>query len=571
MAQKAVEIFRKYETDNIPSSGLNEPKKSAIRAWGTYLENVINAGVLSDAVWKRTEALLQADKAYDDGKLGIVFEDATDINNGLWLKNGASGFGNWEQLTSFLPGYQFVTAIDDDNSTANAYTFDTTPRLPSGDGVALVSFTVPETNTSDTVTISFDGRPSMTLKIASGSKPVVGGLVVGMPVVGVVSGSDFRMLSDQTSAAIQTAAANSANSAKAFAINAEDVPVSVLAGGNGLDEFSAFHWAKKAEGFAGGLSIPQPNNGTIGDQLRIGANGYELYTPLEAVDIRIETILDYYYTDGNGDPNWTQFSGIGLGSDCYAAIIDYRQNVNQAARINVKFPNGSWRLGIGATAAMCNGLTIEGESILGTQFNYDSTGGQIWVDTSAGGLTGSNFKRGTILLWADGADTNVVAFLLQGDATYQPGFTTIAELNITSPDGSYYFRAIQCIGNLRTSPQGQRVLRLRELSCFQSRTVAIFLSNVVDVWVGHVGVYTGKLSGNDMQVAGGGALDTNSTLIFAYGLNIGGILNLGDCKTSKFDGNFGSVFIAATATRCKVSGFCLAVTNLSATSTTDLI
>lgn len=38
MAQNAETIFRDFVTDGVPSSGANKPKKSAIRAWGTYVE-----------------------------------------------------------------------------------------------------------------------------------------------------------------------------------------------------------------------------------------------------------------------------------------------------------------------------------------------------------------------------------------------------------------------------------------------------------------------------------------------------------------------------------------------------
>src|SRR5690606_36542855 len=130
--------------------------------------------------------------------------------------------GSWTQLTTFLPGYQFVTATDDGNSTANAMTMNTSPRLPSGDGVALVSLVVPVTNTSVDVTVSFDGDTALAIKTASGNKPAVGGLVAGMPIRGVVVGSEFRMRSDQAAAAVQAAAEAAQAAAEAAQQAAED-------------------------------------------------------------------------------------------------------------------------------------------------------------------------------------------------------------------------------------------------------------------------------------------------------------------------------------------------------------
>ena len=204
MAPTAAEVWRDYVTDGVPSSGPHDPRKPDIRAWGGNIELLLNAGGLGGAVWKETKALLTADLAHAAGRVAAVYGDAVSANNGLYVKAGASGAGSWNQITTFLPGYQFVTATDDGDSTANAYTMDTNPRLPFGDGVALVEFVVPATNTSATVTVSFDGDAPLTIKTASGNSPTVGGLIEGMPVSGVKIGSNFFMRSDQASAALLT-------------------------------------------------------------------------------------------------------------------------------------------------------------------------------------------------------------------------------------------------------------------------------------------------------------------------------------------------------------------------------
>lgn len=202
MTMTAAEALRDYVLDGVPSSGVHEPKKSDLRNVIGGLELKVNAGGLGGAIWKASKALLDADLAHAADKLAVVYDDGASANNGTYVKLGPSGGGSWSQITTFLPGYQFVTAIDDGNSVANAYTMATNPRLPAGDGVALVEFVVPETNTSSTVTISFDGEAPLNIKTASGNEPVAGGLIEGMPVSGVKIGSSFYMRSDQASAAL---------------------------------------------------------------------------------------------------------------------------------------------------------------------------------------------------------------------------------------------------------------------------------------------------------------------------------------------------------------------------------
>lgn len=211
---KMNEVARDFVTDGVPSSGPHEIRKPELRSWGTWVETMVSAGGLGGATWKEARAILNADLAHPEGALGVVYDDGTSANNGLYIKVGGAGTGAWSQITTFLPGYQFVMATDV-GSSANAYAMDTTPRLPSGDGVALVEFVVPITNSSSEVTISFDGESPLTIRTASGNPPAVGGLIAGMPVSGVKIGAHFYMRSDQASAALLTQIEQLADEAQA--------------------------------------------------------------------------------------------------------------------------------------------------------------------------------------------------------------------------------------------------------------------------------------------------------------------------------------------------------------------
>lgn len=89
--------FRDFETDGVASSGAHDVVKSEVRVVGPLLEAAIaNAalGALVD-VTKDTKANLDADLAHAANTIALVYADATDANNDLYIKSGASGAGAW--------------------------------------------------------------------------------------------------------------------------------------------------------------------------------------------------------------------------------------------------------------------------------------------------------------------------------------------------------------------------------------------------------------------------------------------------------------------------------------------
>lgn len=95
--------FRDFATDGVISSGAHEVVKADVRAVGPILEIAIaNAafGSLVDVV-KDTKANLDSDLAHAANTVALVYADATDANNDLYIKSGASGSGSWT-LTAAL-------------------------------------------------------------------------------------------------------------------------------------------------------------------------------------------------------------------------------------------------------------------------------------------------------------------------------------------------------------------------------------------------------------------------------------------------------------------------------------
>ena len=233
MAKSPIEIWR-----DGPAANPHQPFKADIRDWALWLESMVTSGVLSSGPWFATKAAMTL--GYAANTVAVVYNDPTAANNGLYIKVGASGAGSWTQLTSFLPGYQFVTASPTGASTANAIVASTSPRLPAGDGVALVTLAIPVTNTASPVTVRFDGGAVLTIKTRTGEDPEAGELQQNDVVAGFVSGATFRLISDLNSL-------RNYQSAKAWANNDEDVPVPTSLGGNGVTTFSAKHWAAKSK------------------------------------------------------------------------------------------------------------------------------------------------------------------------------------------------------------------------------------------------------------------------------------------------------------------------------------
>ncbi|MER9665566.1 hypothetical protein [Mesorhizobium sp. M0203] len=201
-----------------PTSSPSQPPKSQLRQWGTWLESLANLAFTNGKVFA-TKAALDADLTPAANTPAIVSGDPTPGNDGLYMKVGATETGSWTQLTDFVPGAQIVRAVDAGAGTPNAIVATTNLAL-STSGSQLVRLDVFEPNTGSPVTVAFNGSSALTIKTASGNDVVAAGLTAS-PVLGVVSGSTFRLLSDQASAAIVAASEAAAIDAEAAAVAAE--------------------------------------------------------------------------------------------------------------------------------------------------------------------------------------------------------------------------------------------------------------------------------------------------------------------------------------------------------------
>ncbi|WEX76878.1 hypothetical protein PYH37_005229 [Sinorhizobium numidicum] len=195
-----------------PTSDPYGPDKAQIRAWGTWLEGIINAFTANGGLIFSSKASLDASLAYAANTMAWVIGDATVANNGVYGKVGASGVGSWTRRSD-LP-FSFIIASDVGAGTANA--IQATTSIPVS-ASSLIWMNIFEANTATPVTVSFNGGSALTIKTNSGNDVAAGGLSAGMIVMGIVSGSTFRLVSDQASAAIVAAAEAAADRAEAAA------------------------------------------------------------------------------------------------------------------------------------------------------------------------------------------------------------------------------------------------------------------------------------------------------------------------------------------------------------------
>ncbi|WP_206531576.1 pectate lyase family protein [Affinirhizobium pseudoryzae] len=196
LSYQSQDIFAPANDNGTPRS----PSLQKMQVWGTEIEAVTTATAAASAVFD-TRANLYASLAYAANTMAWVVNDTTAAYNGIYRKSGASGSGSWSRVANLPHG--LIVASNAGAGGANAIV--ATSALPISES-ALVLLNIATTNTSSPVTVAFNGEPALTIKTASGNNVAANALLSGMLVLGVKSGTTFRLLSDQATASIVPAA-----------------------------------------------------------------------------------------------------------------------------------------------------------------------------------------------------------------------------------------------------------------------------------------------------------------------------------------------------------------------------
>lgn len=210
----AQQIFASVDETGSP----RKISEQEVGVWGTELERVVGLFVSSGGLIYSSLASLNADLNKPANAMAWVIGDPVAANNGVYGKAGASGAGSWTRRAD-LP-FSFIVASDAGAGTPNAIQATTSISVS---GSALIWMNIADTNTGSPVTVSFNGGSPLTVKTNSGGDVAAGGLISGMVLMGVISGSTFRILNDQVSGAIVAAAEAAQAAAEAAAASAVDL------------------------------------------------------------------------------------------------------------------------------------------------------------------------------------------------------------------------------------------------------------------------------------------------------------------------------------------------------------
>ncbi len=228
------------------------------------LEAVANSFTVGGGVIFTTLSQALSNLNYNVNQMAWVIQDPTPANNGVYQKTGSSGSGSWARRGD-LP-YSFYRAVNEGAGTPNA--IQATNGYPMASKNALIVVNVTDTNTDTPVTLSLNGSTPLTIKTASGNDPVVGGLTAGMMIAGYIDqgGTQFRMLSDQASAAIQAAC----EAAAATAVAARDIATGAMS----VFEATVFSTLTLAQAYSPAMA---PDYIRLEGRAAIGDGGQALY------------------------------------------------------------------------------------------------------------------------------------------------------------------------------------------------------------------------------------------------------------------------------------------------------
>ncbi|ATE84734.1 hypothetical protein B9J07_25625 [Sinorhizobium sp. LM21] len=261
------------------------------QVWGTEVERALLAFQAGGGIIFPSKATMDATLTYAANQMAWVIGDATVANNGVYRKIGASGTGSWVRMAD-LP-YSFIIATDVGAGTANAIQATTSIPVSSS---ALVWSNVFEANTSSPVTISFNGGTALTIKTNSGADIVAGGLVAGMILLGIVSGSTFRLVSDQASAALLAAV----EAAKSAAEAARDEAQAAAAVANGTVPVISRTALKALDTAVKKAAILYGEGGRNGDFAWDGSNLSATLSPLSVTSTGVNSSTETVTANGHG-------------------------------------------------------------------------------------------------------------------------------------------------------------------------------------------------------------------------------------------------------------------------------
>lgn len=185
------------------------------QVWGSEVERILAAFQAGGGIVFPDLATANASLAYAPNQMAWVMGDPTPANNGVYRKIGASGTGSWARMGD-LP-FSMIPLSNAGAGTPDAIIAEPMLPMPTTPGAALLTVNILAANTGN---VTLNGKP---LRTNSGNEIAPGGLTAGSIHAFLDLGDHFRLLSDQTGAAIVAAAEQAVLDAQAARDQAEAI------------------------------------------------------------------------------------------------------------------------------------------------------------------------------------------------------------------------------------------------------------------------------------------------------------------------------------------------------------
>jgi hypothetical protein len=300
------------------------------------------------------------------------------------------------------------------------------------------------------------------------------------------------------------------------------------------------------------------------DYLKWTASSTTTLFAFPRADLNLGDLMEELY--GNTGSHYR--TGQNAGNDAGAALILACTRLGTGyGRITI--PRGVFSFRTTPTAAQLSGKSIISESMssISTVMVWGGANNTNFLSrNAAGGITSYNMSHLTIS--REAGTLGGTAWFDQGSTTAQTGQITANDLYITiigeirDPVTNVLLHAagrwtnnIFMSGNDRVlEPAGIRVANLTNIQCFQAghnNGYSCYFGNVKQFHINSLGTYTGTGTlANNVYIGGvAGSAGGISTAVNAYGLAVGGELNITNTTQSDLRGRSGTLVGDATFTR----------------------
>lgn len=209
---------------------------------------------------------------------------------------------------------------------------------------------------------------------------------------------------------------------------------------------------------------------------------------------------------------------------------------------SIEFPAGFFSFQ--SQPNLINGIKLIGQSKTGTYLVRDYSGN--FLNFGGGFLADAGVKHMGVLAGA-GTSGGYALHLPGQDGVGSADWATFEDIYLSSNGGTFDV-GLLLDGQLRTTPQGVRSVRIKDCDFFAATVSAIQVHNGVALFMDNVGTYPAGGTNGDVIVSSG------STIVCMENMNIQGNLIISNSQKVTFNGHLIGLNISANASKCFITG-----------------